>query len=526
MSAAAIHMPLAMAHAVETLGLVAVVGAAAVWLLAGSERMRSIGGLAVLLLAPLVLAGSVVGDEQSSLPQLSAPLIAGGVFAGAIILGLAAAALVRWPRIFLPVALATLAFRVPLPIGGDSVKLLLPLYLTIAAAVLARAWSDWRGDDAAQPRPAKLLDVAIVAFLGLYALQSAYSGDVSVATQNLCFFYAPFVLLYGLVAEIKWDAKLLRACVATLTGVALLLVFAGFVEYARGEYLVRPGGVRPNDFDPYFRVQSLFFDPNIYGRFVAVVMLVVASLMLFSGRTKRVLLCALVLALLWAGLVLSLSQSSFAALLAGLLALACMRWRAKPILIATGVAALAGLIFVLAFPSVSGVDLTTERGAETSTSGRFDLVTGGLALWGDRPILGYGSGSFSEEFSAQRLSGDSAFGRPTTTKSHTAPVTVAAEQGFVGLIAFIALVYAAFAAVFRRVTREDERPGAVARIAVAASFVAIFVHSLAYAALLEDPLFWTMLGAAVSLAAIPRNGAKPSEPAAESEAAPADEVTA
>jgi hypothetical protein len=42
------------------------------------------------------------------------------------------------------------------------------------------------------------------------------------------------------------------------------------------------------------------------------------------------------------------------------------------------------------------------------------------------------------------------------------------------------------------------------------------VHTLAYAAFLEDPLTWAMLGTAVSLAAIPRNGA--ADPAAEPEA--------
>lgn len=501
--------PFAVAHAVETLGLLTVVAAASLALLGGSTRLRSIGALSVLLLAPLVLAGSVVGDNDSSLPHISAPLIVVAAVLGIALLISTAALFTRWPQLVLPVALATVAFRVPLPIGGESVKLLLPLYLAIAGAVVARAWGDWRGANGAHPRPARLLDVAIAAFLVLYALQSAYSSDVTVATQNLCFFYAPFVLLYALAADVKWDARLLRTCLATLVGVALLLVFVGFIEFARGEYLVRPGGIRPNDFDPYFRVQSLFFDPNIFGRFVAVVMLVVAAVMLFTRRTGRVLLCALVLALLWAGLVLSLSQSSFAALLAGLIALACMRWRAKPILIATGVALTVGVIFVVAFPSVSGVDITTERGAETSTSGRFDLVSGGIELWAEKPIFGHGSGSFAEEFSNQRLAGESAFGRPTTTKSHTAPLTVAAEQGAVGLIAFLAMIYAAFAAVFRRVTREDERPGVVARIAVAAAFVAIFVHSLAYAALLEDPLMWTMLGAAISLALIPRgNGAE------------------
>lgn len=496
--------PLAVAHAVETLGLLVVAAAASLSLLGGSARLRSIGSLAVLVLAPAVLAGSVVGDNESSLPHFSPALLAAGALLGLAAIACVAAVFTRWPGLVLPVALATVAFRVPIPIGGESVKLLLPLYMAIAAAVLARAWRDWRGEGDEHPRPAKLLDVAIAAFIVLYALQSAYSSDITVATQNLCFFYAPFVLLYSLAADVKWNAWLLRTCLVTLVGVALLLVFVGFIEFARGEYLVRPGGIRPNDFDPYFRVQSLFFDPNIFGRFVAVVMLVVAAVMLFTRRTARVLLCALVLALLWAGLVLSLSQSSFAALLAGLIALACMRWRAKPILVATTVALIAGAVFVVAFPSVSGIDITSERGAETSTSGRFDLVTGGLELWRDKPIVGHGSGSFADQFANRRLAGESAFGRPTTTKSHTAPLTVAAEQGIVGLIAFLAMFYAAFAAVFRRVGPEDERPGVVARVAVAAAFVAIFVHSLAYAALLEDPLMWTMLGAAISLALIPR----------------------
>jgi hypothetical protein len=53
----------------------------------------------------------------------------------------------------------------------------------------------------------------------------------------------------------------------------------------------------------------------------------------------------------------------------------------------------------------------------------------------------------------------------------------------------------------------------VARVAVAAAFTAIFVHTLAYAALLEDPLTWALLGCAVSLAAVPRNAAT-KEPAA------------
>jgi O-antigen ligase len=510
---------LATSHVIESFGMIAVAAAIGGWLLASSERLRWISALLVLVLSPLVLAGSVVGDKQSSLPTLSAPLIGAGAIAGLAALLIVAALFVRFPRAVMPAALATLAFRVPLEIGGDSIKLLLPLYLTIAGAVVANAWSYWRGRSVDDPRGPKLLDVTIVAYLGLYALQSLYATDVSVATQNFCFFYAPFVLLYGLAARQKWDAKLLRSCAVTLVTVALVLVLVGFVEFSRQRYLITIGGSQPSDFDPYFRVQSLFFDPNIYGRFLAIVMIVVTAVMLYTGKTQRVLGAAVILAVLWAGLVLSLSQSSFAALLSGLIVLAALRWKVKPVLMATGAVFLLGLVIAVALPSVSGIDLKNSSSAETTTSGRFDLVTGGLTLWGQKPFFGHGSGDFSNAYRAKKLAKRTTYGPAVTTKSHTAPLTVAAEQGIVGLAAFVALLIAGFGAVFRRVGNEDgprARPGLVARVAVAAAFTAIFVHTLAYAAFLEDPLTWAMLGTAVSLAAIPRNGA--ADPAAEPEA--------
>lgn len=502
-------IPLATANAVESLGMVLLAVLVGGWLLGGEQRFRAVCALLVLPFGPLVLAGSVVGDTTSSLPTLSAPLIGAGAVVALAALVAAGAAFVRWPRAVLPAALATLAFRVPLVVGGESVKLLLPLYLVIGGAVVARAWTVFRGEPDAVPAPRtpKLLDVALVAYLGLYALQSFYAGEVAVATQNFCFFYAPFALLYGLAATERWDGKLLRACAVTLVSVAVVLVLLGFIEFAQKRYLITIAGSQPSDFDPYFRVQSLFFDPNIYGRFLAIVMIVVTAVMLWTERSRRVLGAALLLALLWAGLVLSLSQSSFAALLAGLVALAAMRWRAKPVLIVTGAALLAGVIFALAVPSVSGIHLGNGKSAETTTSGRFDLVSGALTLSGQRPLLGYGSGDFSRAYRANKLAKRTSYGPAVTTKSHTAPLTVLAEQGVVGLAAFLLLLVAGFAAVYRRVSADDGphgRPGLTARVAVAAAFTALFVHTLVYAAFLEDPLTWVLLGSAVSLAAIPR----------------------
>lgn len=506
-------MPLALAHAGETLGAVVLSATVAGWLLVSAPRARAAAGLAAMLLAPLLLLASVTGDNEASLPAVSAPLATAVVLTGLCALAAATALCLRFPRAVLPAALATLPFRVPLAVGGQSVKLLLPLYLVIGGALVAGAWRAWHDPD--QPsRAPRTLDVALAVFFVLYAIQSAYSPDVSVAIQNMAFFYVPFVLLYGIVTMQQWDARLLRACGGVLVGLALLLVAAGFVEYARGEYLIRPGGIAPNDFDPYFRIQSLFFDPNIFGRFVALVMIVVAAVMICTTRARRVFASAGVLAVLWMGLVLTLSQSSFAALLAGLVALAALRWNARHVLTVTGVLLLAGVVFALAMPSVSRIDLGSSRSAEKSTSGRFDLISGGLKLWGERPLVGHGSGGFSAAFVDDRLAKNSAFGSPSTSKSHTSPLTVAAEQGLIGLAAFLAVLFTGFAAVFRRAS-DNGRPGTVARVAVAAAFTALFVHSLVYAAFLEDPLTWVLLGAAISLAAIPR---ETTTPAAQAEA--------
>ena len=473
------------------------------YLFAANGRTRTWLSLAVLVLVPLALATSAVGDNEASLPHFGAPVVICLALAGAMTLAVVTAAFVRWPRAVAPVALVALPFRVPIAIGGLSVKLLLPLYLVIAAATLAQAYLQWRGDSLPEVRERRRLDLAFAAVMALYGLQALYSSDPTVAVQNLAFFYAPFALLYGIVSRLRWDRELADACLKCAVAVALLLVAAGFVEYLRGQYLITPGGIQPNDFDPYFRVQSLFFDPNIFGRFLAVVMALVATALVSTRATLRTASYAAVLAVLWAGLVLTLSQSSFLALLAGLGVVAALQWGAKQVLTAAAVLVAAAVLAVAVFPSALKVDLGSRRALENTTSGRFDLVTGGAELFSKRPVFGYGSGSFSEEFVRRGMSSQDDAGETTTSKSHTAPLTVAAEQGVVGLAALLALLWTAFSTVLSGASRKF-RPGAGARIAVAAGFTVVFVHSLTYAALLEDPLTWLLLGCALGLAAIPR----------------------
>ena len=65
----------------------------------------------------------------------------------------------------------------------------------------------------------------------------------------------------------------------------LAVVFAllGFVEYATKTIILNPQLVVANDLHTYFTVNSVFFDPDIFGRFLALVMIMLAAVLLYSN---------------------------------------------------------------------------------------------------------------------------------------------------------------------------------------------------------------------------------------------------
>jgi O-antigen ligase len=149
--------------------------------------------------------------------------------------------------------------------------------------------------------------------------------------------------------------------------------------------------------------------------------------------------------------------------------------------------------FVALAPGAVHLELGDSKSADKATSGRYDLIKGGVKLFTDEPLVGQGSGSFSREYRrAEHVSPERA-----ASASHTIPVTVAAEQGAIGLAAYLLLMIAAFARLLSRAR------GAPERAAVAAAFVALVAHTMMYAAFLEDPLTWTLLGAGTAMALWP-----------------------
>ena len=124
------------------------------------------------------------------------------------------------------------------------------------------------------------------------------------------------------------------------------------------------------------------------------------------------------------------------------------------------------------------------------TSGRSKLVSTGVKV--ACTIRSWASASAASSVRTPRsrtCSGKD----PKAAASHTTPITVAAETGLPGLLLLAWLVGAALLLAFRR------HPVATSTAARGSAFglalVAIVVHCLFYNALLEDPLFWALLGA-------------------------------
>jgi len=478
---------------------------AALAVLLPAARGRAWATLAALVLTPVALLAEIWATPQLEAVRARPGLALAGAVVGLLGLGALAAVLARRPALLALLAMAALPFRVPIESGGTTANLLLPLYAVIGAGALAWLVPRLRPGATHPERPPRALEKLLVGVVVLYALQSAWSGDAGKALEQVVFFYVPFALLFALLRELEWTPRLVRGAFGVLLGLALLFAAVGFWEFGTRELLLNPKVIASNQVEPYFRVNSLFFDPNIFGRFLALVMIGLAAVLLWEAERRLAALAAAAVAVLWGGLVLTLSQSSFAALLAGLAVLAALRFRPRLVAGVALAAVLAGAVAVLAFPGALRVELGDAESLDAATSGRAALLAGGVALAAERPLLGWGSGSFAREYRRR----EDASGPRAVAASHTIPVTVAAEQGVVGLLAYLALLAAALGRLGRGAR------GRPARAAILAAFVALVAHTWLYAAFLEDPMAWALLGVGVALARErPRRAAPPVAPPA------------
>jgi hypothetical protein len=455
--------------------LYALVGTAGLaGLLVRTDRRERIASLLLVAAGTLALLGrlGVVHTLRAHAAPAAVALVV------ALAAGVAAAGILQRHPLALPFAACLAApFRFPVHIGSQDANLLVPLYAVIGVAWLALVLDALRGT-APVRLPPRRLALPLVLFVAWEAVSLAWSDSASEGAKAMAFYALPFgVLLAALVAHpppLPRLADLLRVQVA----LALAFAAVGVYQVLRHDIWWNRKLMVSNAFSSFFRANSIFYDPSIFGRYQAVTITLVFAALLF-GSVRRPLAAGIAAALAWVGILTSYSQSALLALCVAVGAgLVLTFGRRLAWLLLLG--ALAVGLGLLAVPSVR------HAGVDRVTSKRSGLVGDGLRLFKAHPLAGVGLGGSTQ---AAREQTDR--GRAVRHAQHVMPLTVASELGIVGvaLLAWLLTVLARLALI---------RPFRPERLALGLALLAIFVHSLFYAAFFEDPLTW---GLAALLAA-------------------------
>lgn len=442
-----------------------------------------LAGFALLGAAEVALALALVPLDDAS--ALARPLAVAALAFGALVTLMLAGALAHAPGLVPLVVLAVAPFRLPVDLGDERAFLLVPLYAVLGAAVLATAYRSVRGDGL--PAPPLVVGMPAAALVALAGTSLLWSHDVRAGSIALAFFFFPFAALVAVVARAPFRPRLPRELAVVAVALASLFTIVGLFQAWTKELFFSPSLEVANAYTSFFRVSSLFKDPNIYGRalVLAIAVLLVA---LWLDRIRLAAAVALI-SFLSVGLFLSYSQSSFVALFAVALAvpLALGDRRTRTILGATAVSL-----------ALVGGTLTARAAAGQSlreaTSGRSRLVELTAAVVEDHPLAGVGIGG------QPRASADEAGRRSARgTASHTTPLTVAAELGALGVVAYLAFLAGAAWAIAATV-RVERALG----FGLGAALLVLFVHSLFYSGFFEDPVTWVTIAVA-SAALAPRS---------------------
>src|SRR5256885_10070876 len=170
--------------------LAAVVGAvgAAILLLART-RVELLAGVAARAADEALLAVALIpGNDLKRFVTPATHL--GALVFGLLLLGAIAWAFVRWP-VVVPVALLAAApFRISTSVGTQTAYLLDPLYVVLAAAVLALVVRTIRGQgDRLLPR---LIAIPAAVFVFYAGLSLLWTHDLRAGSIELLFFLFPF----------------------------------------------------------------------------------------------------------------------------------------------------------------------------------------------------------------------------------------------------------------------------------------------------------------------------------------------
>ncbi len=395
-------------------------------------------------------------------------------------------------------AAVAIPFRIPVPLGDATARLLLPLYVVTIILIAHLAVNQNPGIRQSNERSLRFTDAAILGFYGWSALSLMWAHDPVAGQKTLLLLITPFAILYAVIRRYLACGESLRTAAYWFACAIAISCTAGLIQITTNDVWWNQKVIVANEFGPVFRTNSLFWDPNIYGRYLVLGMLIIIAALAASRFSKQAQapsfptkFAGVSLGILISCLWFTWSQSSWIALGAGLfwLAIVTADRRARIVLLA----------FVVIAAAMLPAGISALRGDDTRD--RRQLVRTGLTIASKQPLRGVGIGGFEKGvIAAAKKKGEHL---PKLRASHTTPATIAAELGLVGLLLYT-LIFAAF--LLRSLTFRVEQASTAQLtlfFAGGASFIAISAQSMLYASWIEDPATWFALALAMASASNP-----------------------
>jgi O-antigen ligase len=337
--------------------------------------------------------------------------------------------------------------------------------------------------------------VAIAAFLGISAFQLLSIGT-RLTDQRELFARRQFTevaggLLLVVLVGVAVSPRARSFLVAALVPGIIVAGLAAIASLSPALMSWLPiWGLLPSQ-DVSARGTGIFYNPNYLGQAMVIGVLILASarrLGLPSGLARRPWLGVIAPLL---GLVASFSRGALLALVSGVVALYWGRGRRNFL-----IAVLAGILVVLvSYPVILGArhaltfgpDVAlSEEAQQVSDRSRIAVLRAGVKLFIDSPLVGVGYGQFHYE-SPKYLKAS------PITYPHNNFLQILAEQGLVGLGAFMLVLLALFVALSRR----GDAYAVVARAMLVAFAVgALFAEPLT--SLQTTAIMWIVVGAALA----------------------------
>ena len=295
----------------EQLPSAGLVGAAGVATLLVVQRPLARAAGAALFVGGAIPLGlhleSGVVDRVAHRPAV---LAAGGAgLAAALVLGVLAA--VRFPAA-VPAAALVVGLRFPLSSHPRPVEHLAPMYAILVCGVLGLLWRGLRGK--APPNRLGAVGIALAVVVGVAALSLTWSVDVDQGAYALVAYYLPLGILAALIGTVDLTSRFAARLAALQIAIACVLGLVALYQEETRRLFFNDKLITTNAYTTFFRVNSLIFDPSLYGRFAMLALLTCVALLVLAPPSRAATAAAFAIPPIAAGLFFTYSQSSLVAL--------------------------------------------------------------------------------------------------------------------------------------------------------------------------------------------------------------------